>query len=65
MPRTYPPPRVQVRTRIAEPAVGVIDKIAGELSSDRSKVVRALIAEALTTPSCMVGVRRRLRSEEL
>ena len=63
MPRTYPPRRVQVRTRIGQAGVDALDRLAKDTSTDRSKAHRAVLAEALARPAIVDAAKRRLATE--
>lgn len=56
-----PDPRIPVTVRLSRAGLDRIDALAD--GRDRSAVVRALLAEALTSPQTLAAVKRRLTSE--
>lgn len=60
-------PRTIVSTRMAKPGIEQIDGLGAgiEPKPSRSDIIRALLAEALSSPPVRAGARRRLRNEGL
>lgn len=56
-----PDPRVPITVRLSPAGLARIDALTD--GRDRSSVVRALLAEALTTPTVLAAVKRRLTTE--
>ena len=51
--------------RMSAAGLELVDGVAAETGTDRSKVARALLGEALTTPGVVTEAKRRLRKDGL